>query len=68
MYKWTEFSYSSWQVVGGIGYYTLFYFNKDDDAGGGGGGAGGGSSGNLSDSNDTDLTLEEARRIMEKYK
>lgn len=47
------------QAIGGVGYYLFIFMNKDDDERGGGG---------PSDGNDTDLTLEEARRIMEKYK
>ncbi|KAH7439075.1 hypothetical protein KP509_04G044100 [Ceratopteris richardii] len=46
--------------IGGVGYYLFYSFNKDDDDQRGGG--------RSSSSSDTDLTLEEARRIMEKYK
>ncbi|KAI5071216.1 hypothetical protein GOP47_0013467 [Adiantum capillus-veneris] len=45
-------------AIGGVGYYLFYSLNKDDDDRGGG---------NSSNGSDPDLTLEEARRIMEKY-
>ncbi|MCO5606434.1 hypothetical protein L7F22_060622 [Adiantum nelumboides] len=46
-------------AIGGVGYFLFSSLNKDDDERGGGGSSNG---------KDADLTLEEARRIMEKYK
>eukprot|EP00249_Psilotum_nudum_P027223 c34650_g1_i1 orf=113-748(+) len=46
-------------AIGGVGYVIFFYMNKDDGPGGGSGGTNGRT---------TDQALEEARRIMEKYK
>jgi hypothetical protein len=49
------------QAIGGFSYLAYIYVNKDKDSGSGGGG-GSGSSRSSEDS------LEEARRIMDKYK
>lgn len=49
-------------AIGGVSYFIFFYLNKDDDQGNGG------SSGGRVNGPTTDQTLEEARRIMEKYK
>ena len=48
------------QVVGAVGYAAFIYVSKDDKDKDGGGGGGG--------SPDSEDPLEEARRIMEKYK
>ena len=51
------------QAIGGFSYLAYIYVSKDKDSGtGGGGGGGGGTSRSSEDS------LEEARRIMDKYK
>lgn len=47
------------QAIAGFSYLAYIYLNKDSDSGSGGGG---GSSRSTGDS------LEEARRIMDKYK
>lgn len=49
------------QAIAGFSYLAYIYLNKDSDSGSGGGG-GSGSSRSPEDS------LEEARRIMDKYK
>jgi len=48
-------------AIAGFSYLAYIYLNKDSDSGTGGGGGGGSS-------RSTDDSLEEARRIMDKYK
>lgn len=48
-------------AIGGFSYLAYIYVNKDKDSGSGGGGGSGSS-------RSTDDSLEEARRIMDKYK
>lgn len=48
------------QAIAGFSYLAYIYLNKDNDSGSGGGGGG--------SSRSTEDSLEEARRIMDKYK
>ncbi|KAG0616941.1 hypothetical protein M758_5G153700 [Ceratodon purpureus] len=50
-------------AIGGFSYLAYIYVSKDKDSGSGGGGGGGSGS-----SRNTDDSLDEARRIMDKYK
>ncbi len=53
-------TFTVWQVIGVFSYMAYLFLNKDNDSTGGGGGGG--------DSGTSDDPVEEARRIMEKYK
>lgn len=59
MYWWSALE----QAIGGLSYLAYVYISKDSDSDSGSGGGGSGGK-----PRNTDDSLEEARRIMEKYK